>query len=665
MLRIGVDTGGTFTDFVVVQDGRVTTWKELSTPDDPSRAILEGIVRAVGEAGLLRGAEVIHGSTVATNALLEGRTARVAFVTNRGFEDLLEIGRQARPDLYDLDVRRPAPLAARDMRFGVAGRIRSDGTESEPMLAAELDLLASRLADMNVEAVALCLLHSYANPDHEERAAAALARAGLSVSVSSRLVPEHREYERASTTAVNAAVSPVVSRYLALLGDGLGPLRPASLRVMGSNGGALSPAAAGRDAARTVLSGPAGGVRAALHVARAIGRPQAISFDMGGTSTDVCLIPGEVRCTGDAVVAGYPVRIPSIDIHTVGAGGGSIAWKDPGGALRVGPQSAGAVPGPASYGKGGPATVTDANLVLGRIVPERFLDGRMPLDMEAARRAVGRLADGLGLGVAETAQGIVDVAEASMARAIRVISLHRGFEPADFDLLAFGGAGGLHAAALADTLGMRRAIVPSDPGVFSAFGMTVADVLKDRSMSLLIDAPAAGPSRLEEVFGRLEALCRRDLDEEGVAPDRMTFERMLDLRYRGQSYEINLPFEQGWLEAFHREHVRLYGYCRAEQPVEVVTLRVRGTGRTDPPPPRPAATQGSDLAAAREGSRSVTWRGQPAPAAVYDRTRLPAHVDLAGPAVVTEPGATTFVPPGWRAGVDAAGHLHLRRAEEP
>jgi N-methylhydantoinase A len=669
MLRIGIDTGGTFTDFVIVEDGRVTTWKEPSTPDDPARAILQGLKQAAGDRSSLGGGEVIHGSTVATNALLEGATARIAFVTNRGFEDLLEIGRQSRPELYNLMVERPASLVPRELRFGISGRLLHDGSEARPLDPAEIEDLRARLEGLGVEAAAICLLHSYAGAAHEEAVAAILARAGMAVSVSSRLVPEHREYERASTAAVNAAVTPVVSRYLGRLEDGLKDAGLKSLRVMGSNGGALSCAAAGREAVRTVLSGPAAGVRAALHVGRAIGSSHLISFDMGGTSTDVCLIPGEVRTTGEAVVAGHPVKIPTLDIHTVGAGGGSIAWRDAGGALRVGPASAGAVPGPACYGKGGPPTVTDANVALGRIAPEWFLGGRMALDVQAARAAIASLADALGMDVLNAAEGIVQVAEATMARAIRVISLHRGHEPGDFVLLAFGGCGGLHAAALADALDIGEVIVPHQPGVFSAYGMTVADLIKDRSASVLADDRMMDPRDLLDTFASLEAACRDDLMADGAEAGRISFDRTLDVRYRGQSYEINIPFTEAWAEAFHASHQVRFGYQRKGEVVELVAARARGIDRVDPPEPILIDPSGRSLSASLCARIAITWRGKTMQSGVHDRGKLPPRIPgagkapaVAGPALVVESGATTLVPPGWTAWLDAAGHIHMRRA---
>jgi len=664
MLRIGIDTGGTFTDFVVVGDTGFSTWKEPSTPDDPARAILTGLDRILADVAA-RDLEVIHGSTVATNALLEGKTARAAFVTNRGFEDLLEIGRQARPDLYNLDVERADPLVPRERRHGLTGRLRADGAELTPLDAGELARLAGALAAGGVESVAICLLHSYADPRHEEQVARALAESGLSVSVSSRLVREYREYERASTTVVNAAVAPVVSRYLGNLASGLRERGIAGLRVMGSSGGALSSRAAGDEAVRTVLSGPAAGVCGAVHVGRIIGCPAMISFDMGGTSTDVSLVPGEARSTGDAVVAGHPVKVPTIDIHTVGAGGGSIAWRDPGGALRVGPASAGAEPGPACYGRGGPPTVTDANLLLGRIVPERFLDGRMLLDVEAARRAVEALAVELGMETLETAEGIVTVAEATMARAIRVISLYRGYEPSGFTLVAFGGAGGLHAAALAASLEMDRAIVPAQPGVFSAFGMTVADVVRDRSASVLVPAGAMTPEALAGTFAPLESAARDELLADGVPAVRIGFVRSIDARYAGQSYELNIPVDPiddsyaSWHRRFHEEHHRRFGYRRPGETVELVTVRVRGVGKVDAPPPRRIGAGPATGEPSRR--RDVVWRGTMVRATVRERDTLAAGEPVDGPALILEAGATSFVPPSWSAEHDAYGHLRLGR----
>jgi N-methylhydantoinase A len=672
MLRIGVDTGGTFTDFVIVRDGELRTWKEPSTPDDPARAILSGLRRIL--EGEPAAPEIVHGSTVATNALLEGKTAPIAFLTNRGFEDLLEIGRQARPDLYNLMAQRPPALAPRERRHGVSGRLGPDGGERRPVDPAEVRALAARLRSEGISTVAVCLLHSYANPAHEEDVARLLEQAGLTVSASCRLVPVHREFERASTTAVNAAVVPIMSRYLGRLTEGLAEGagdRPPRLLVMGSNGGALSAVTAGREAVRTVLSGPAGGVRAAVHAGAEMGIANLISFDMGGTSTDVSLLPGGARTTSESIVAGHPIQVPTIDIHTVGAGGGSIGWRDPGGALRVGPASAGADPGPACYGRGGPATVTDAHLLLGRIVAERFLDGRMTLSARAALEAMTRLADSVGLGWEETAEGMLDVAEATMARAIRVITLFRGHEPADFALLAFGGAGGLHAASLADALGMRHVIVPARPGVFSAFGMTVADIVRDATATILRDVREVDPADASARFHAMEETLRAGLAKDVAGELDVAFERAADLRYAGQSFEINVPVLDtadpgAWAASFHAAHEKRYGYRRSDERVELVALRTTGAARVSTgaaaSPPR-----GGSLADSLEGRRPLHWRGEWLEASLHERDRMPVgagrhHGDgLAGPALVLESGATTFVPPGWLAHLDPAGHMHMMR----
>jgi len=408
-------------------------------------------------------------------------------------------------------------------------------------------------------------------------------------------------------------------------------------------------------------------VRAALHVGLDIGRSDVISFDMGGTSTDVCLIAGAVGTTSESIVAGYPVKVPTIDIHTVGAGGGSVAWRDPGGALRVGPRSAGADPGPACYGHGGPPTVTDANLLLGRIAPERFLGGRMALDEGAAEREIARLGESLEMDTMQVSEGIVEIAEATMARAIRVISLFRGHEPADFALMAFGGAGGLHAASLAAALGMSRAIVPAEPGVFSAFGMTVADHLVDASVTVLESQREMTSARRDDLFSPLERRCRQRLETDGVAPARMRFERSADVRYRGQSYELNVAMDTAdeWVEAFHAQHEARYGHQRRDAEIEIVTLRVLGIGEVEAPARSPLGERPGGLEAACVQEADLTWKGRRWRARHYDRALLPAGDGergsemFEGPALVLEPGATSLVPPGWRAHLDRQGHLHV------
>jgi N-methylhydantoinase A len=593
MRVVGVDTGGTFTDLILFDGRTVRAHKVLSTPRDPARAVLRGL-REIGAAD----AQVVHGSTVATNAFLERRGARVALVTTKGFEDLLEIGRQARGSLYDLFWSPPEPLVPRSRRYGVRERIGPDGRVLVPLDRAALRGLRERH-------VAVCFLHSYANPAHERAAGRLLPGAVLS----SDVLPEYREYERLSTTVLTAYVAPVVGAYLARLGRSL-----PRLRLMASDGGSISAESARRRAAQTLLSGPAGGVIAA----QALGLGKVISFDMGGTSTDVALVDGTARVTKEGAIGGMPLRVPHFEIHTVGAGGGSIARFDEGGALRVGPESAGADPGPICYGRGGTRpTVTDANLALGRIDPALFFGGRMKLRDPGLRRA--------------QAEGILEVANATMERALRRVSVERGYDPAEFRLVAFGGAGPLHACALADRLGMRGVVVPRWPGLFSALGMVLADLTVEVSRTVLgrpIDWEALERAALRELPGG-------------------AIERFVEARYRGQSYELRLPWEAGSPEVparrFHAEHRRRYGFAREEAPVEIVNAIVRATVRTPKPRFRPLPRGGR------------TWRGTVA------RELLRAGDRVRGPAIVAEDNATTWIPRGWAARVDPVGHLELSR----
>lgn len=657
-MRIGVDTGGTFTDVVVEDGGAIRCFKVLSTPADPSAAVLEALDR-------LRGSEtegarfVVHGSTVATNALLEGRTARAALLTTEGFEDVLEIGRQARPSLYDLEARGHPPLVPRDLRFGVPERVLASGDVRTPLHRDAVLAAAAAAARAGAESIAVCFLHSYLRPDHE-REAGRLLRTSFSgpVTLSSEIVAEYREYERCSTATVNAAVSPIVGAYVSRLERSIGSR---SLRIMGSNGGAISAARASAEAVRTVLSGPAAGVVGAHRLAAAGGLSRIISLDMGGTSTDVSLVPGEIVATGETTLAGHPIRIPVIDIHSVGAGGGSIAWLDAGGALKVGPRSAGADPGPACYGRGGPATVTDANLVLGRIVAERFLDGRMKLDEAAAGRAVGALASAAGLGFEETAAGILDVANVTMARAIRHVSLFRGHDPADFVLCAFGGAGGLHAADLAAAAGIPEAMIPPGPGVLSAWGLVASDVVVSRSATLLVPAASLSGGALERAFAPLVAAAMDDLEGEkaalaGGGPEAV--ERIVEARYRGQSHEVPVPAGGDWVDAFHEAHRRRYGFERRDEAVIAVTLRaVVRLPVVRPPSPTSGAADPGGAPSLRKVWDAGAWRE----ARIVERSSLRVGDAVEGPAVIAEPGATTYVPGGARASAAADGSLRLVR----
>jgi N-methylhydantoinase A len=659
----GVDTGGTFTDLVLVQEGRLRVQKVFSTPHDPSQAILEGLGQL---AALEQLRTLVHGSTVATNAVLEGKGVRTALITTAGFRDVLEIGRQTRPKLYDLRVQKRPPLVPRERRLEVVERLNERGEVLIPLDEASLQQVLAQLQAREVEAVAVVLLFSFTNPEHERRVAEAARQLGLYVSASYEVLPEFREYERTSTVVLNAYVGPVIDRYLGRLEAAL----PAgtTLRIMQSNGGSLSSATARREAARTLLSGPAAGVVGAAFVARAAGSERIITLDIGGTSTDVALVDGAISETTEGQVGGYPIRLPMIDIHTVGAGGGSIAWFDAGGALRVGPVSAGADPGPACYGRGGQeATVTDAHVVLGRLLPESFLGGSMQLDSEQALRAVERIATRLGTAAEEAALGIVRVVDANMEAAMRVISVERGLDPRDFTLVAFGGAGPLHACELAAALHIPRVLIPPMPGLLSALGMLVADILKDYVRTVMVPLEEA-----EEIIGAtlsaLEEQGRRDLQREGVREEHLQIERYLDLRYYGQSYELTVPFAGDCLRAagdFHAAHERRFGYCDPHERIQVVNVRLKARGLVELPllerqPPEPAAvaTPVERRRVVFADQRGPVWHEVP----VYQRATLRAGMALPGPAIVTQYDTTTLVPPGWLAHVDVFTNLLIEPA---
>jgi N-methylhydantoinase A len=636
---VAVDTGGTFTDVVALADGRLTVLKVPSTPDDPARAVLEGVRRALGQ----RRYTLVHGSTVATNTLLERTGARVALVTNRGFEDVIEIGRQNRPQLYAVVGHRPPALVAREDRHGVAGRTGPDGDEEEALDPAALADLARRLEA--AEAVAVCMLHSYANPDHEERIAAALAGLGLPVSISSRLLPEYREYERTATTVVNAYITPRMDRYLGALEDQADAER---IRIMGSGGGAITVGRARGEAVHTVLSGPAGGVVGALRVAGDAGMDRIVTFDMGGTSTDVSLCPGAPLHTREFAIAGVPVAVPVIDIHTVGAGGGSIAHMDAGGALRVGPRSAGAEPGPICYGRGGrQVTVTDANVWLGRLPADAFLGGAATLDRAAIEAPLRELADHIGTTPDDAAEGILAVVDTAMEGALRVISVERGHDPADFTLVAFGGAAGLHAAELAARLGIPKLLVPPDPGVLSALGMLVSPVRKDVARSLLLRDDHATADRIAAAFTELEDAALEAMAEEGVGPDEVVLTRLADARYAGQSFELTVPAHD-WAARFHQAHDERYGFHRPDAILEMVTARVQAVGPAIPTPHRelPGAHEAPALT---EREQTVRHRGRALQARVTPRGLLRPGATVEGPAIVHEYSATLWLPPGWHA----------------
>ncbi len=663
MQRIGVDTGGTFTDLVLFDEAGLRVHKVRSTPDDPSRAIVQGLREILAAppaaAGWPAGLDVVHGSTVATNAVLERRGARVALVATAGFGDVLRIGRQTRRALYDFFVEDRRPLVEPACTFTLAERVAATGAVLEPLREDELPGLVARLREAGAESVAVCFLHAYANPGHEQRVTAALREAGFAVSASSSVLPEYREFERWSTTVVNAYVTPVMDRYLGALSAQLGGTR---LAIMQSNGGTISAAGARAAAVQTILSGPAAGAVGAHAVATAAGFPRAIGFDMGGTSTDVTLIDGAIGVTTESVVGDFPVRLPIIDIHTVGAGGGSVAWIDTGGALRVGPRSAGADPGPACYGRGRELTVTDANLLLGRLDAAYFLGGRMPLDLARAREAAAALAARLGLEPLALAHGVVRVANANMERAIRVVSVERGHDPREFALVAFGGAGGMHACEIADMLEIAAVVVPRHAGVLSALGMLLADVTRDYSQSVLHPVAGLSPAWFEARFAALEARAAADLAAEGYAGDRARLERAIDVRYLGQSYEITVPWQADYRDEFDRRHAQRYGYANPARPAEAVTLRVRAVGLTGKPALPRAASLDGELPPPHR--RQDAWFGGSRRATpVFHVEDLAPGASGRGPALLAGAQATTVVPPHYAFRVDAFGNIVATRAE--
>lgn len=714
-IRIGIDTGGTFTDFVVARGSTLSAFKVPSTPHNPAEAILAGINRVLEETSSLA-TEIVHGTTVATNALLERKGAPTALITTAGFEDVIEIGRQARPEIYNFMVTRPAPLVARDLRFGVDERIAPDGGVITKLDQSQLETVVRCIAKSQAESVAVCLLFSFANPRHEQQIARALARLGIPVSLSHKILPEYREYERTSTVAINAYLVPKMSRYLhslqagvRSLESGVGKRKPekgsqkadvrsqnetsnpieeatitsqavktpstdaalstrhsalqtdsglqTALRVMQSNGGSVSAEIAASEPVRAILSGPAGGVVGALRVCGAAGFANIITFDMGGTSTDVALCRGEARTTNEATVAGLPVAVPIIDIHTVGAGGGSIARLDAAGALRVGPQSAGADPGPACYGKGEAVTVTDANLVLGRFGGAGLLGGEMKLDLERARYFLTKLANEMSrfsnkkVSVEGAALGVLRVANANMEGALRKVSVERGQDPRLFSLVSFGGAGGLHVCDLAAALRISRVIIPRSPGTLSALGVLLGDVVKDYSRTVMIRTATVNRQSIEREFAALEREARKDLSQEGFQKAEMRLHRAVAMRYVGQSFEIDVSWNERFARRFHALHKERYGYADASRPTEIVSLRLKATGVTHKPRLRKSSLIKTAMAKPAYTTKVfLTERASQVP--VYLREDLRAGVTLKGPAIITEYSSTTLIPANRRLEVD-------------
>jgi N-methylhydantoinase A len=657
-IGIGVDTGGTFTDIIYIDGGKVSTYKCLSTPSNPAEAVLQGLNVIPREMAR----NIVHGSTVATNAVLERKGVRTALITNRGFEDILEIGRQNRERIYDLKYVKPPPLVPEDLRFGINGRLLYTGEVIQDVDQDEIEKVVVKIRKAGAESVAVCLLFSFTQPDHEKAVETVCERESLSVSASHRILPEFREFERTSTTVLNAYVSPIMKNYISHLTSNLG--EEDQLRVMQSNGGSISSAMAMSESIRTILSGPAGGVVGAYEVGRISGFDRLISFDMGGTSTDVSLVDSSVALTTESKISGWPIKVPMIDIHTVGAGGGSIARLDAGGALRVGPESAGADPGPICYGKGDKITVTDANLYLGRLLPDFFLGGEMELEEGKLEKNFSKLAKDTGLSTIEIAEGIIEVANATMEKAIRVISVERGHDPQEFSLVSFGGAGGLHAPFLADLLSIPRVIVPENPGLLSAFGMLLADIVKDYSLTVMVNEDESSFKIIEKLFSPLMDRGVRELVGEGLKRNNIKKEMYLDMRYEGQSHEIGVPFSKGYVEDFHSHHERLYGYKNPDKKVEIVNVRLRMRGIQEKPEICPL--EKSDLLIASDAildTRNVVFRSCSVPTKILDREKLKPGNLMEGPVLIVEYSSTTIVPPGWGGEVDGFKNIVLTRNE--
>jgi N-methylhydantoinase A len=655
---IGVDVGGTFTD-LVASDGRtLRVVKVPSTPGEFERGVIDAVGRAADGASAT--AQIVHGSTVATNALLQRAGASVALITTEGFSDLLLIGRQNRPRLYSLKVERVTPIT--DICFGVPERVDAGGRVVKALDEAAVARVIDQIVAKGIRDVAVCLLFSFVNPEHERRVGEMCRRAGLTVSVSSELMAEFREYERASTIAINASLRPVVESYIQRLEAGLAG-RGSNLQVMHGAGGTFAPAEAGAQAARLALSGPAGGILGAAFVARAAGFDDVITYDMGGTSTDVAtIVDGAPQWTTGTTIDGLPIALPMFDIHTVGAGGGSIAYIDAGGALRVGPRSAGAIPGPACYGRGGTeATVTDANVILGRILPDQFLGGAMAIRRDLAERAVAELSRKFGKSPIETALGIVTVAEANMAGAIRAVTSRRGHDPRQFTLVSFGGAGGLHACAIAESLDVRRVLIPPYAGVLSALGMVVAPPVAEASKTVVQLGVELDDARLAAEYGQVSGKTMEVIPYERTA----SVEAWADVRFKGQSHELKVRIGRpSWVEIeakFVAAYEATYGRVPVGRAVEIVTVRVRRIGR-GAEIRLPVLDVSSEPTEARE-TRLIAAESQEVSARVFTRSGLLRNGPVVGPLLLIDPEATAYVPPNWRAEAREGGAVILTAGE--
>jgi len=650
MIRIGVDTGGTFTDFVFWDGEKISIQKIPSTPANPARAILEGLAPYMDKEF-----ELIHGTTVSTNAFLQKKLAKTAFLCTAGFEHLLHIGRQNRVNLFSLKAEKPASLVPLSLCFPVSERTFKDGTIQKQAEAGELEEICRQLKEQDVTAVGVVFLHSYKNPENEKLAAKILRDQGFYVTASHEVMPEYREYERAVVTVLNSALKPVIADYVAGLQKAL---EGKGLLIIQSNGGVLSPARIVDDPIRTIISGPAGGVIAARRIAGLKNYNNLITLDMGGTSTDVSVIKeGEITLSREGTVEHLPIRLPMIDIATVGAGGGSIARIDRGGVLQVGPESAGADPGPACYGKSELATVTDAFAVMGAILPDMFLGGRMEIFPQRSRQVIGEIAEKIGKSLEETAEGIVRISISSMERALRSVTLEKGEDPRFYSLMPFGGAGGLAAALLAERLGIEQILIPPNQGVFSALGMLVADLKKDLHQSFLKMYYEGIHGELDKLFAEMTAQANSILDQEGFKGPGREILSFLDIRYKGQSYELTVPYTRDFIKTFHQQHQQLYSYIREDDHCEIVNLRVLAMGRTGKlgiskhrlePGEAPVYAQ-----------KEVYWAGETRSFDIYRREELRPGNNLTAPAIVVSRDATVVVAPHWQGLVDEYENILL------
>jgi N-methylhydantoinase A len=687
--RIGIDIGGTFTDVALVDEasGRIGVAKVLTTPDDFGRGVIDGIRQGMAENAVEPGdvSLLSHATTVVTNALLEGKGAKAGFIATRGFRDVLELRRSSRSDLYDLFQDGPAVLVPRRWRFEITERIDAQGEVVTPLVEDEIPALVEAIRAAGLETVAVSFLFSFLNDAHEKAVGAALRAAlpGIGVFLSCEVLPEIREFERASTTAVCAYVGPLLASYLGRLSAATSELGLPELYVMGSSGGVFDIAEGLRMPAMAVESGPAAGVIASALAGRQLGLPNLISFDMGGTTAKASVIAdGEVAVTAEYEVGGtggsgsrwmhgtgHPIRVPVIDLAEVSAGGGSIAWVDPGGSLKVGPRSAGASPGPAAYGLGGThPTVTDANVVLGYLDRDALLGGALKVDLAAAERSIATgVASRLGMSVSDAAWRIIEIVNANMAEALRIVSIERGYDPREFSLIAFGGAGPVHAAALADELAIPEVIVPPAPGAFSALGLVATDLKRDYSRTLYADLGSLEPERVASVIGAMEADGTAMLVAAGIAADRRGLLRLADVRYRRQAYELTLPLADGPVTrdsldalatSFHAKHEQTYGHANRAEAVQLVNLRLTAVGRL----PGLTLAQRADPALARLRQRDIWFAATGFVVCnVHWRDGLMPGTVIPGPAIIEAMDSTTVLPPGWNGTIDAQGYIRMRR----